>query len=355
MKFKSILIVIDKYPASFGHTTVIKETSVRLQKIGYKVGIAAFSFKEEPPLNIEKIILDKKILFSKKENLKFDIIHLHQPKMTYFFLFNKINTPIILHYHGSSNLIQRLNFKISMKLFHRKIEKIIPVSNTALNQIKKMSKNTPSVKVVFNGVDYNFFNNNKSNQFKKGIPQLIFVGGLRNYKKIDELICAIPKLLIKYPKIHLQIIGEGIEFSKLKQNINRKKLQEHIELIGKQNRKNISLRLSSSDIYISASRFETFSLSPLEAMASGLPVVLSEHPAHKELIEKSNAGKIFSYNNISELCLNVEKVFKNKESFSKNANYFTMNNDWDQMIDQMIKIYQEVFDNYNTQNNSNLH
>ena len=58
MKFKSILIVIDKYPASFGHTTVIKETSVRLQKIGYKVGIAAFSFKEEPPLNIEKIILD---------------------------------------------------------------------------------------------------------------------------------------------------------------------------------------------------------------------------------------------------------------------------------------------------------
>ena len=64
MKVKSVLIVIDEYPTSFGHTTVIKETSVRLQKIGYKVGIAAFSFKEEPPLNIEKIILDKKILFS---------------------------------------------------------------------------------------------------------------------------------------------------------------------------------------------------------------------------------------------------------------------------------------------------
>jgi len=127
----------------------------------------------------------------------------------------------------------------------------------------------------------------------------------------------------------------------------KKKLQQFVELVGKQNRENISLRLSSSDIYVSASRFETFSLSPLEAMASGLPVVLSEHPAHKELIEKSNAGKIFSYNNPSELCLNIEKVFKNKEYFSKNANHFAMNNDWDYMISQIIEIYQEVFDDYN--------
>jgi L-malate glycosyltransferase len=350
MKIKSILIVVDEYPTSFGHTTVIKETSVRLQKIGYRVGIGAFGFKEEPPVNIEKIILDKKILFSRKENLKFDIIHLHQPKMTYFFLFKKIDTPVILHYHGSSNLIQRLNFKISMKLFHKKIKKIIPVSNTALNQIKKMSKNIPPAKVVFNGVDYNFFANNKSKEFKKGIPQLIFVGGLRNYKKIDELISIIPKLIIKYSNVHLQIIGEGIEFSKLNQNINEKKLQKFVELVGKQSRENISSRLSSSDIYVSASRFETFSLSPLEAMASGLPVVLSEHPAHKELIEKSNAGKIFSYNDTVELCLNIEEVFENKEYFSKNANYFAMNNDWDHMISQMIETYQQVFDDYNTDN-----
>lgn len=350
MKIKSILIVVDEYPTSFGHTTVIKETSVRLQKMGYKVGIGAFAFKEEPPENIKKIILNKKILFLKKENLKFDVVHLHQPKMTYFFLFKKINLPVILHYHGSSNFIQRLNFKISMKLFYKKIEKIIPVSNTALNQIKKMSKKIPTPKVIFNGVDNNFFTGNNSNVFKKGNPQLIFVGGLRKYKKIDELISAIPKLAVKYPKVHLQIIGEGIEFSKLNEIIIEKKLQKFVEMVGKQSRENISLRLSSSDIYVSASRFETFSLSPLEAMASGLPVVLSEHPAHKELIEKSNAGKIFSYDNSSELCLNIEEIFENKKYFSKNAKNFATNNDWDHKINQMIETYQQVFDDYNVGN-----
>ena len=85
-------------------------------------------------------------------------------------------------------------------------------------------------------------------------------------------------------------------------------------------------------------------------MASGLPVVLSEHPAHKELIEKSNAGKIFSYDNSSELCLNIEGIFENKEYFSKNAKNFATNNDWKHMINQMIETYQQVFDDYNVGN-----
>ena len=347
MRPKSILIVVDKFPTTFGHTTYVKEVASKLQKMGFKVAIGAFTFTEEPPKNVEKIFLSKTILFTKKNDLKFDIIHLHQSKMTYFFLFNKRNTPVIFHYHGASNFIQRLNFKISMCLFYKKISKIIPVSYTALDQIKMMSKKIPPVKVIFNGVDYNFFNDNKSKQFNNGTPQLIFIGGLRRYKKIDELINAMPKLLLKYPKANLQIIGDGPEFSKLSKIINEKKLHESVELIGRQDRQQISLRLSSADIYVSASRFETFALPSLEAMASGLPVVLSEHPAHRELIERSSAGKIFSYENTSELCMKIEEVFENKEDFSIKAKNFAMNNDWNYVTRQIIDVYEEVFDDYN--------
>ena len=347
MRPKSILIVIDKFPTTFGHSTYVKEVASKLQKMGFKVTIGAFAFTEEPPKNVEKIFLNKTMLFSKKNALKFDIIHLHQSKMTYFFLFNKRNTPVIFHYHGASNFIQRLNFKISMYLFYKKISKMTVPSFAALNQIKKMSKKIPPVKVILTGVDYNFYNDNKSKQFNNGTPQLIFVGGLRGYKKIDELVNAMPKLLLKYPKANLQIIGEGPESLKLSKIINEKKLDESVKLIGKQDKQQISLRLSSADIYVSASRFETFSASPLEAMASGLPVVLSEHPAHRELIERSNAGKIFSYGNASELCMKIEEVFENKEDFSIKAKNFAMNNDWDYVTRQIVEVYQEVFDDYN--------
>tara|TARA_B100000678_G_scaffold201608_1_gene169542 strand:+ start:1 stop:960 length:960 start_codon:yes stop_codon:yes gene_type:complete len=313
----------------------------------FKVAIGAFTFTEEPPKNVEKVFLNKTMLFSKKNALKFDIIHLHQSKMTYFFLFNKRNTPVIFHYHGASNFIQRLNFKISMYLFYKKISKMTVPSSAALNQIKKMSKKIPPVKVILTGVDYNFYNDNKSKQFNNGTPQLIFVGGLRGYKKIDELINAMPKLLLKYPKANLQIIGEGPESLKLSKIINEKKLDGSVELIGKQDKQQISLRLSSADIYVSASRFETFALPSLEAMASGLPVVLSEHPAHRELIERSSAGKIFPYGNASELCMKIEEIFENKEDFSIKAKNFAMNNDWDYVTRQIIEVYQEVFDDYN--------
>jgi glycosyltransferase involved in cell wall biosynthesis len=234
-----------------------------------------------------------------------------------------------------------------MYLFYKKISKMTVPSSAALNQIKKMSKKIPPVKVILTGVDYNFYNDNKSKQFNNGTPQLIFIGGLRRYKKIDELITAMPKLLLKYPKANLQIIGEGSESLKLSKIINEKKLDGFVELIGKQDKQQISLRLSSADIYVSASRFETFSASPLEAMASGLPVVLSEHPAHRELIERSNAGKIFSYGNTSELCMKIEEIFENKEDFSIKAKNFAMNNDWDHITRQIIEVYEEVFDDYN--------
>ena len=347
MRPKSILIVIDKFPTTFGHSTYVKEVASKLQKMGFKVTIGAFAFTEEPPKNVEKIFLNKSILFTKKNDLKFDIIHLHQSKMTYFFLFNKRNTPVIFHYHGASNFIQRLNFKISMYLFYKKISKMTVPSFAALNQIKKMCKKIPPVKIILTGVDYNFYNDNKSKQFNNGTPQLIFVGGLRGYKKIDELVNAMPKLLLKYPKANLQIIGEGSESLKLSKIINEKKLDESVKLIGKQDKQQISLRLSSADIYVSASRFETFALPSLEAMASGLPVVLSEHPAHRELIERSSAGKIFSYENTSELCMKIEEVFENKEDFSIKAKNFAMNNDWDYVTKQIVEVYQEVFDDYN--------
>ena len=67
MSLKSILIVIDKFPTTFGHFTHVKDVAFKLQKMGFKVAIGAFTFTEEPPKNVEKIFLSKTILFTKKK------------------------------------------------------------------------------------------------------------------------------------------------------------------------------------------------------------------------------------------------------------------------------------------------
>ena len=42
MRPKSILIVVDKFPTTFGHSTYVKEVAVKLQKMEFKVAVGSF-------------------------------------------------------------------------------------------------------------------------------------------------------------------------------------------------------------------------------------------------------------------------------------------------------------------------
>src|SRR3989338_1042180 len=93
---KSVLMVVAKYPATFGHTTVINHLCKGLNELGYRSAIGAFSFEAEPPFNIEKIKLNKrKLLTSGISYLDFDIIHAHQARVLYYLLLIKPTKPVL--------------------------------------------------------------------------------------------------------------------------------------------------------------------------------------------------------------------------------------------------------------------
>ena len=54
-----------------------------------------------------------------------------------------------------------------------------------------------------------FYKNSGNTSFKKGNPQLFFVGNLFEYKNIQFLINIFPKIIQNYPDIHFQIVGKG--------------------------------------------------------------------------------------------------------------------------------------------------
>ena len=86
-KQKSIIMVVSKYPTTFGHTSVINYLCKELNELGYRAAIGAFSFDSDPPFNIEKIKLNKrKLLTTGISYLDFDIIHAHQARVLYYLL-----------------------------------------------------------------------------------------------------------------------------------------------------------------------------------------------------------------------------------------------------------------------------
>ena len=222
MKAISVIFIVARYPTTYGHTSVINNLCHGLNELGHKTAIGAFSFDNDPPKGVEKVMLKKnELLRSGVASLKYDIIHPHQAQVLYYLLFKKPEKPVVFHYHAASNIIQELNLKLSMKLFKKRISKFISVSEKASHHLEEWAGKCDDV-VIYNGVDTKFFHPDLDQPYRKGTPQLLFVSVLRRYKKTVDLIRVMPELLKTYPKAHLQIVGNGEDFSRL-QNIIKEK------------------------------------------------------------------------------------------------------------------------------------
>ena len=342
MKSISVIFIVAKYPATYGHTSVINNLCHGLNELGHKTAIGAFSFDSDPPKGVKKVILKKNVLLrSGVASLEYDIIHPHQAQVLYYLLFKKPEKPIVFHYHAASNMIQELNLKSSMKLFKKRISKFISVSKKASHHLEEWPGKCDDV-VIYNGVDTKFFHPGLEQPYRKGSPQLLFVSVLRKYKKTVDLISAMPELLKTYPKAHLQIVGNGEDFSRLQNIIKKKNLEKNIEMTGRIDDEELRLRYASCDMYVSASTNEHCPVPTFEAMACGRPLVLSELESHMEIINVSKAGLAFSFSDNHDLCQKIINVYENKEVFGKDAIKFVQNHSLQEFSKRVEEIYNKI-------------
>jgi len=133
--------------------------------------------------------------------------------------------------------------------------------------------------VLYNFVKREFFNHEIDYKFSNDTLKLVAVGNLKSVKNYQLLIEAF-KLLGKTP-VSLDIYGEGAERSSLQQQIEKFGLS--IELKGSQ--ENIYEILPQYDAYVMSSFIEGFGVSAAEAMAVGLPLLLSDIKVLREISE----------------------------------------------------------------------
>lgn len=131
-----------------------------------------------------------------------------------------------------------------------------------------------------------------------GIPQnarvFLYAGTLNEGKNIVWLIK-------KFVQSHnddefLLVLGKGECEAECKTNAD-----DHVRMLGF--RLNPTAYMAISDIYVSASKSEGFSLSVLEALSCGLGVLLSDIPSHREIIDMPKEvyiGERFSNSNFDE-------------------------------------------------------
>lgn len=177
-----------------------------------------------------------------------------------------------------------------------KIDKLIGCSISVSRNLETHFQ-LANVSAIQNGVDTNFFNVN-SDKFSWLRAKLdlddssviwITTGHLSARKDPLFLINAWSAVIDMFPNHHLIFLGSGSLFENCKQLIQGTK---NIYLLGRVS--NVVDYLQGSNYFVSSSKSEGLPMATIEAMACGLPVLLSDIEPHKEIYDMSPAiGALF--------------------------------------------------------------
>ncbi len=112
-------------------------------------------------------------------------------------------------------------------------------------------------------------------------------------KGIDVLFAAWRIVTKQYPEkdLRLHLVGDGPDAKKLREEIKRAPVTGLRWMDSfTQDRAEMRRELSVADLHVQASRHEGFSVAPMEAMACGLPTILSRAPGAADLLENEEAS-----------------------------------------------------------------
>jgi glycosyltransferase involved in cell wall biosynthesis len=336
-----ILLLTRKYFGTDGHSTVMNNIALSLIQKGVDVKIGAFDFIQDPPKQIPKVKLSLKdiILFNKKIN-QFDLIHNFQGLTNYLSLFNK--KPFIFHYLGAGSNLQILNLKVSRILLKKSIKNYFASSTVSANQLHDIMK--IESEIVPLAVSPSFFNYKEKTNTVSNEILLLTITRMIPYKRNEELLNGFKKLLKNIPKARLQIIGQGPQFSKIKDLIKELGISDKIELAGTVPHSDIKSKYLNCDVYISTSSKEAFPLPFIESMAIGKPVVASNIPIHEEIIKESQGGEIYELGNIEDFVDKVTKVINNKIKYTQKSKEYAKKWNYENLGRLLIQKYSKLLE-----------
>lgn len=172
--------------------------------------------------------------------------------------------------------------------------------------------------------DYNYYKDLNRNVFKieNGVQMqpeqaelknklIISAGRFSNEKGFDLLLEAFGFVVEKHPDWHLVIFGEGKEKEKMKKIIIDKNIYNNVILMPKSDKLNDEMLKAS--MYVLSSRYESFGMVLLEAMALGIPCVSYSCAGPSEIIRHNEDGILVQEQDIKGLADGINKLIEDEE------------------------------------------
>jgi alpha-1,3-mannosyltransferase len=282
---------------------------------------------------------------------RYDLIHIHGVD----FFVDMLGTlrrihgkPLVLTTHGGYfhtrwlPWFKRAFFNTVTRNSLKGVDRVI-ASSTADAEI--FSQITDNLTLVENGIDFNVYSGIRR---KPEDETLLFVGRLSKNKRIDLLLSAFGLVLKQRPGAKLLIVGPDWEGLKdgLEQTARKLHLEDAVTFTGRIPQTELLAALGKAKLFVSASEYEAFGLSTVEAMAAGLIPVVNNIPANAGLIRQGEDGFLVDFTDSTEAAAAIDTALgMDGEIYSKMSQAATQSaskHDWNIVVGQIIDVYQHV-------------
>jgi len=269
----------------------------------------------------------------------------------------KLGVPLVISLHTNYDQQRDLakrkrNFFRYLKLVYAtKLEKfslknadaVICVYEFIVPYAKKMK--AKNIHVIYNKVDIKKFSNKVRKKLLPTKPTVISVGRLIDQKNHHYLIQAMKNLDAK-----LIIIGDGPNFESLNKMVQSLNLADKVEIIKRVPNDELPKYYASSDLYVQPmENLGGIPIPVLEAMACGLPVVMSKHS--NDYSEVIDDAVVFTENNPDSFLNAINQILSNpeyKEKLIRKSLNVVNKISGEKMEEEELSLYRKLIDKINS-------
>jgi glycogen synthase len=219
-----------------------------------------------------------------------DVIHVHDWFGTVGAkaLASRLRRPLVMTMH-STEYDRSLGHPWDHILYREQVgvdaaKRVIAVSRHLRQQlIDRYHADPHKVRVIYNAV-------RPSPRLERIDPTkrvVLYVGRLAAMKGVDTFLRAAARVVPTFPDVLFVVAGEGPEYARLIQLAASLGIGDHVMFLGKVTEEERELLLAGSSVFVLPSVVEPFGIAALEAMAAGVPTIMSKTSGVAEISASS--------------------------------------------------------------------
>lgn len=305
-------------------------------------------------------LMDRCRALIEDEGLRFDVVHAHDWLVGYAagYVKERYGLPLAATIHatehgrngGIFNELQRQISDIEWRLTYD-ASRVIVCSTYMRRELQTVFSLPPGkVDVIPNGVDPDNLDvsalTSSNRRFDAGYERVVlYVGRLVREKGVQTLIEAAPAIFGQCEGARIVVIGKGPMMDELRRMAHTFGVQDRVLFTGFVSDQERNAWLRRADVAVFPSLYEPFGIVALEAMAAGIPVVVSDVGGLGDVVEHGRNGLKMNPGDAGSLCAQVCDILLHPErasAFVAAAAQDLRRYDWQLIAGQTVLVYEAV-------------